>query len=539
MSPISHRLLGLCMLSTSLLPFSSRAFEPGKPNIVVILVDDMGFSDLGCYGSEISTPNLDSLAAGGLSFSQFYNTGRCCPTRAALLTGLYSHQAGMGAMVTDGGVDGYRGDLNKQCVTIPEVLRTAGYSTYMTGKWHVTKSVGPDVPEEKKFNWPLQRGFDHYFGIIDGKANYFHPASLTRDNTQLPPPKDNFYTTDAFVDNAIKFIADGTKEKPFFLYLAFNAPHFPLMAPAGDIAKYRGKYKGGWDKLREDRHAKQVSLGLLDKAWSLTPRAPDVKAWGSLTGKEQDDFDTLMAVYAACVDHMDQAIGKLVANLKSRGVFDNTLILFMSDNGGNAEAGVNGRSAGPGEPGSGESDVFCGESWANLQNTPFRLYKHFNHEGGISTPLIAHWPAGISTKGEFRNQPGHLIDIMATCVAVSGAKYPTEFKGQAILPMEGKSLLPAFANQPIERDALYWEHEGNAAVRSGDMKLVRKGRSGPWELYDMKSDRTELHDLASLKPGEAKQLAAKWDTWAARAHVLPYAKAGAGKKSAKTSTSEQ
>ena len=509
-------------LILGLLAAEAPAAEAKKPNIVVILVDDMGFSDLGCYGSEIATPNLDSLAAGGLSFSQFYNTGRCCPTRAALLTGLYSHQAGIGGMVNEGGVDGYRGDLNKHCVTIAEVLRTAGYSTYMTGKWHVTKSVGPNVPEEMKFNWPLQRGFDHYFGIIDGKANYFHPESLTRDNTQLPPPKENFYTTDAFVDNAIQFVDSGPKEKPFFLYLAFNAPHFPLMAPAADIAKYRGKYKGGWDKLREERHAKQLSLGLLDKAWALSPRAADVKAWDTLTNDEQDRFDHLMAVYAACVDHMDRAIGKLVADLKSRGAFDNTLILFMSDNGGNAEAGVNGRSGGPGPLGSAESDVFCGESWANLQNTPFRLYKHYNHEGGISSPLIAHWPAGISARGEFRNQPGHLIDIMATCVAVSGAGYPKEFKGEPITPMEGKSLLPAFANQPIERDAIFWEHEGNAAVRVGDLKLVRKGRAGAWELYDLKTDRTELHDLANQKPDEAKQMKAKWDAWAIRAHVVPY-----------------
>lgn len=523
-------LLKSILLLSGLLGMQAQAAEPRKPNIVVILVDDMGFSDIGCYGSEIQTPNLDSLAAGGLSFTQFYNTARCCPTRAALLTGLYSHQAGMGGMVVDGGVEGYQGDLNRSCVTLADVLRTAGYSTYMTGKWHLTKSVGDNIPEDKKFNWPLQRGFDHYFGIIDGKSNYFHPGSLTRDNTQLPPPGEGFYTTDAFVENAIKFINEGPKEKPFFLYLAFNAPHFPLMAPAEDIARYRGKYKGGWDKLREERHAKQLRLGLLDKAWPVTPRASDVKAWDSLTADEQDRFDNLMAVYAACVDRMDRAIGTLVAELKSRGELDNTLILFMSDNGGNAEAGPNGRSEGSGPIGSSDSNVFCGESWANAQNTPFRLYKHYTHEGGISTPLIAHWPAGISSKGQFRQQPGHLIDIMATCVEISGAKYPTEFKGQPILPMEGKSLVPAFAGKAIERDALYWEHEGNAAVRVGDLKLVRKGRNGKWELYDLKVDRSELNDLASSKPEEVKRLAAKWDAWATRAHVIPYPKPKAGKK---------
>lgn len=505
-----------------------------KPNIVVILVDDMGFSDIGCYGSEISTPNLDALAANGLRFTQFYNTARCCPTRASLLTGLYPHQAGMGHMTQDKGMDGYRGDLNKQCVTIPEVLRTAGYSTYMVGKWHLTKFMKADTPAEQKFNWPLQRGFDHYFGIVAGAADYFQPETLTLDNTPLPPPKDNFYTTDAFVDNAINFINTGPKDKPFFLYVAFNAPHFPLQAPAEDIAKYRGKYKTGWDRLREQRHEKQISLGVVDKAWPLSPRPDEVKAWDSLTPADQDRFDQLMSVYAACVDHMDQAVGKLVESLRRRGVLDNTLILFMSDNGGNAEGGAKGEMNGD-NPGGPDSSLKCGQSWATLENTPFRRYKHYNHEGGISTPLIAHWPAGIAAKGEFRTQPGHLVDIMATCVAVSGAKYPAEFNGNAILPMEGRSLLPAFANKPIERDALYWEHEGNAAIRVGDWKLVRFHSTGAWELYDLKTDRTELNDLSAKNPEVAKELAAKWDAWSIRANVVPYPdqqKAG-GKKNKK------
>ena len=492
-----------------------------KPNIVVILVDDMGFSDLGCYGSEISTPNLDSLAANGLRFTQFYNTARCCPTRASLLTGLYPHQAGMGHMTQDKGVDGYRGDLNKRCATIPEVLRTAGYSTYMVGKWHLTKFMKADTPVEQKFNWPLQRGFDHYFGIVAGAADYFQPETLTFDNTPLPPPKDNFYTTDAFVDNAINFINAEPKDKPFFLYAAFNAPHFPLQAPAEDIAKYRGKYKIGWDKLREQRHEKQISLGVVDKAWPLSPRPDEIKTWDSLSSAEQDRFDQIMSIYAACVDHMDRGVGKLVESLRQRGVLDNTLILFMSDNGGNAEGGGKGEMSGD-NPGATGSSVKCGQSWATLENTPFRRYKHYNHEGGISTPLIAHWPAGIAAKGEFRTQPGHLIDIMATCVAVSGAKYPAEFNGNAILPMEGRSLLPAFANKPIERDALYWEHEGNAAIRVGDWKLVRFHSTGAWELYDLKTDRTEQNDLSAKNPDVAKELAAKWAAWSIRANVLPY-----------------
>jgi arylsulfatase A-like enzyme len=510
---------------------------PEKPNIVIILVDDMGFSDLGCYGSEIPTPNLDALAAGGVRFTQFYNTARCCPTRASLLTGLYSHQAGVGHMTNDRGEDGYRGDLNNRCVTIAEVLRPAGYSTFMTGKWHVTKHV--NAPDDSlKFNWPLQRGFDHYYGIIAGAANYFRPNSLTDDNTRITAEEKNYYTTDAFTDHAIRFIAGRDKAKPFFLYLAYNAPHFPLMAPAEEIAKFRGRYKIGWDKLRERRHARQIELGIVDKAWPLSPRPVEVSAWDQLAPEQQDRFDQIMSVYAAVVAHMDAAVGRLVASLKQQGVLDHTLLFFLSDNGANAESGPKGRLEGPGAPGSAESTVFEGQSWATLSNTPLRRYKHFNHEGGIATPLIAHWPARIAARGELRQQPGHLVDLMATCVDVSGAPYPAEFKGMPILPMEGRSLVPAFGNQPIERDAIYWEHEGNAAIRAGDWKLVRLGRNGPWELYNLKTDRTELHDLAAEQPERAKELAAKWDAWARRASVIPYPHdagkgAGKGKKNAR------
>lgn len=491
-----------------------------RPNIAVILVDDMGFSDIGCYGGEIPTPHLDQLAARGLRFTQFYNTGRCCPTRASLLTGLYPHQAGVGHMVTDRHQPGYRGNLSDRCVTIAEVLRTAGYRTAMAGKWHVTRYTEP-ASEAEKANWPRQRGFEHYFGVIKGTANYFRPDSLTRENDPITPPAEGFYTTDAFVDNALQFIDDGDRSKPFFLYLAFNAPHFPLMAPAEEIARFRGKYRVGWDKLRAQRHARQIELGLVDKAWPLAPRPPEVKAWESLTPAEQDRFDHIMAIYAAVVAHMDTAVGRFVDGLRQRGVLENTLILFLSDNGGNAEAGPDGRCVGL-HPGSEDSRVFCGQSWATLENTPFRRYKHFNHEGGIATPLIVHWPARIARGGQFRTQPGHLVDIMATCVDVAGAAYPKEFRGQAIPPMEGRSLLPAFENKPIQRDALFWEHEGNAAVRVGDWKLVRLGRDGPWELYDLKSDRTEQRDRAAAQPKRVQELAAKWEAWAERAQVKPY-----------------
>jgi arylsulfatase len=428
-------------------------------------------------------------------------------------------------MTNDRKQPGYTGDLNNQCVTIPEVLREAGYRTVMAGKWHVTKFVQP-TNEALKANWPLQRGFDHYFGIIQGGANYFRPKPLTRDNQIITEPLgDDFYTTDAFVDNAIKSIDAGDQAKPFFLYLAFNAVHFPLMAPQDEIAKFRGKYKIGWDKLREARHAKQIELGIVDKKWPLSPRPPEVKAWETLTPEEQDRFDHIMAIYAAVLAHMDAAVGRFVDALHQRGVLDNTLILFLSDNGGNAESGPEGRLNGT-PPGSADSDIYCGQSWATLENTPFRRYKHYNHEGGISTPLVVHWPDRIKGGGRLRTQPGHLIDIMATCVDVADAKYPKEFKGHPILPMEGRSLLPAFADKPISRDALFWEHEGNAAIRDGDWKLVRLGRDGPWELYNLKSDRTELNDLAAAEPKKAKELMAKWDAWADRAHVKPYPAGG-------------
>jgi arylsulfatase A-like enzyme len=496
-----------------------------KPNILVVLVDDMGFSDIGCYGSEIPTPNLDRLAANGLRFTQFYNTGRCCPTRASVLTGLYPHEAGVGHMTDDDGVPGYRGRLNDRCVTIAEVLRGAGYFTAMSGKWHVGQNHGV-VPWERGFDRSMNSpagGF--YYPEGKQKRIFLNGQALADDAPELPK---NWYSTDLWTDYGIKFIDEArAAQKPFFLYLAYNAPHFPLQAPADEIAKFRGKYKIGWDKLREQRHARQKELGVVDKSWPLSPRPDRVQAWDNLSDKDKDRFDHIMAIYAACIAHMDTAVGRVVAALKQRDVLDNTLIMFMSDNGGNAESGPDGRLEGD-SPGAAGSTVFCGQSWATLENTPFRRYKHYNHEGGIATPLVVHWPAGFAARGELRQQPGHLVDIMATCVDVGDAKYPAQFQGKPIIAMEGRSLVPAFADKPIEREALYWEHEGNAAVRVGDWKLVRFGRNGTWELYDLKADRTELHDLAAGQPERAKELAAKWDAWAERANVKPYPSAGQG-----------
>ena len=526
----------LFLLSTFVLLHSSFAAQP-RPNIVVILVDDMGFADLGCYGSEIPTPNLDALAKNGLRFTQFYNTGRCCPTRASLLTGLYSHQAGIGHMTDDKGVPGYRGRLNDSCVTIGEVLRPAGYFTAMTGKWHVGQNLGV-VPWERGFDRSLNAaaGGFYFAGGDKAKAKLFlNGESIANDDPRLP--KD-WYSTDLWTTFGLKFIDEAlAAKKPFYLHLCHNAPHFPLQAPADAIAKFRGKYKAGWGALRDARIKRQREMGLIDAAWEKTPRPESIKLWKDHMPEEQDRFDHLMAVYAATVHRMDQAIGDLVNGLKDRGVLENTLILFMSDNGGNAESGPKGRT--DGDPTQAASNWFCGESWAFLENTPFRKYKHYNHEGGIATPLIAHWPEGIDAKNELRHTPAHLIDIMATCVDVGGASYPKEHNGHAITPMEGTTLKPLLVSPseslPISR-ALFWEHEGNAAVRHGDLKLVRTGRNGPWEFYDLKADRTEQHDLATAQPDKVKELAAEWQRWAERAHVVPYPGEGKAKKKDKGKT---
>jgi arylsulfatase A-like enzyme len=501
------------------LPASAAEGPPARPNVIVILVDDMGFSDIGCYGGEIPTPNLDALAAGGLRFTQFYNTGRCCPTRAALLTGLYSHQAGVGHMTGDYGVPGYRGFLNDHCVTLGAVASRAGYLSTITGKWH--------VGHREISMYPLARGFNRFYGVPEGGGFYFQVKAgrtvvlneQVVGSTEKPLPR-GWYSTDAWTEYGLKFIDEAlTAGKPFFLYLAHNAPHFPLQATSEDIARFRGNYREGWDTLSRRRHARQIELGLIDPAWTKAKRPDDVAAWDSLRGEEQDRFDHLMATYAACVYRMDRSIGTLVDGLKQRGQFENTLILFMSDNGGCAESGPRGKSEG--DPTTAASNWFCGKSWAWMQDTPFRKFKHYNHEGGIATPLIVHWPKGIATRGQLRSQPAHVIDIMATLVDVTGAKYPTHRNGHAVLPMEGTSLRPAFHNEPLKRDALYWEHEGNAAIRRGDWKLVRLGGRGPWELYDLKSDRTEQHDLAAEKPELTAQLAAMWHAWAQRCNAAP------------------
>ena len=498
---------------------------PERPNIIVILADDMGFSDIGCYGSEIPTPRLDALAAQGVRFTQFYNSPRCSPTRAALLTGLYAQQAGMGWL--DNKVEpqsrGFHGKLLPRCVTIAEVLRDAGYFTAMAGKWHLGQQNGTP-PWERGFMRSLNSRFGEvYFPKEADKPGtenlYLNGREIPKDSPQLG---HDWYSTDLFATWGLKFIDEARAEKkPFFLYLPQGAVHFPLRAPADVIAKYRGKYLQGWDQLREERHARQIKMGLVDAKWPLAPRPADSPAWDTRTTEQRERFDQIMATYAAMVECLDRSTGLLVDGLKERGLLDNTLILFLSDNGGNAEGGPPGVTRGEGPIGGPQSFVMLGMNWATLANTPFQRYKHFTHEGGISSPFIAHWPAGIPVerRGALEKQPGHLIDIMATAVDLAGAKYPARFHDHDILPMEGVSLRPAFAGQPLQRkQPIFWEHEGNKAVRAGQWKLVQKWR-GAWELYDMEADRTEQRNVFADHPDIATRLEAAWTNWAERAFV--------------------
>jgi len=526
-----------------------------RPNIILIMSDDMGYSDIGCYGGLIDTPVLDGLAENGLRYTQFYNTARCCPSRAALLTGVYQHQAGIGHMVDTHGTDIYDGDLSKNAVTIAEVLQNAGYSTYMSGKWHVTPYKA-DEQQPTKHNWPLQRGFDKFFGTIHGAGSFFDPNSLSRDNDFIVPSED-FYYTDAISDNAVSFIKNHTKDVPFFLYIPYTAAHWPMHAKPQDIEKYKGKFDAGWDAMRTKKYAKMLELGLVKPEWKLS-ETDEIPNWEEVSQKEW--YSALMEVYAAMVDNMDQGIGKIMNSLYQKGIKENTLVFFLQDNGGCAEEfgfrdtiQPNHKDVQPNaiepmrkdelqtqmvprytrdgkpvlsgiglEPGGADTYLGYGKPWANASNTPFRMYKHWVHEGGIATPLIVHWPEGIASKNEFRNNPGHLIDIMATCVDVAKANYPKNYKDRSIVPLEGVSLTPSFENKSMKERAIFWEHEGNKAVRHENFKLVSKWNKNEeyaWELYDMNTDRSETNDLSKEMPAKVKELESKWMAWAKKAGV--------------------
>ena len=542
----------IALILAALATSATSAATAPRPNIIVIMSDDMGYSDIGCYGSEIETPNLDKLAANGLRYTRFYNTARCCPTRASLLSGLYAHQAGIGQMTSDGGQDGYRGDLSRDAVTLAECLKTSGYRTYMAGKWHVTKQLKPDGD---KSNWPRQRGFDRFYGTIIGAGSLFDPWTLTRDEKAITPANDpeykpkQYYYTDAVSDNAVKFVNEHDKSNPFFMYVSYTAAHWPMHALPKDIAKYKGKYDAGYEAIRMARYEKMKKLGVIDD-WPLSPMP---QAWSEIPEEKRPWELRCMEVYAAMVDNMDQGVGRIVKALKANGQLDNTLILFFQDNGGCSEGrGRNARKdaakprkpmgknelqtemvpthtragkpvmTGPDHmPGPSATYIAYGRNWANVSNTPFREYKSRNHEGGVSTPLIAHWPKGITVKNELRHRPGHLIDIMATCVELSGATYPKKYQGYDIQPMEGLSLAASFSKDEEPDRALLFEHYGKAAIRKGNWKLVRLGYRKPWELYDIEKDRSELNDLAGKQPEITAELAELWEKQAHRTKIYP------------------
>ena len=504
-----------------------------RPNVIVVLTDDMGYSDLGCYGGEVETPFIDNLAENGLRWAQFYNNARSCPSRAVLMTGLYPHQAGAGWMAcADMQFDGYHGYLNDNCVTIAEVLGASGYETYMCGKWHLCGER--HCRGEVKEYWPLGRGFDHFYGIPEGASHYFH-ARMVEDETRLPVTGEGFYITDALSDKAVKYIDEHDyQEKPLFLYLAYNAPHWPLHALPDDIAKYVDRYKKGWDVLRQERFERQKDLGLFAENVELSPRDSRVPAWDSLTPEEQDEFTMRMAIYAAQIDAVDRGIGRVVEALKNQGQFENTVIMIMDDNGACAEH----QSSGKSKEVTGQADTYESYriNWANLSSTPYREYKHHTNEGGIASPLIVSWPNGIDKKfnGDIIREYGYFADIMATCVDVAGAEYPKRFNGNKIVPLEGFSLVPNFKGEETGRGMTFWEHEVNIAVRDGKWKLNIFHKE--WdpidltklELYDMASDPTEMTNLASKYPERAEMMMRAWHKWAKKSNVYPLSTDGYG-----------
>jgi len=510
-----------------------QAHAAKQPNIIIILADDLGFSDIGCYGGEAKTPNLDRLARSGIRFSEFYNGARCCPSRATLLTGLYAQQAHVGDMVDEYArklreklnSPAYSDRLNPGAPTIAEALRAAGYRTGISGKWHLGY---------RQSEWPAARGFDSAFGVIEGAMNYYgfgmqHTGVVTNPPMALNhevfiPPDEGFFATDAFTEHVVRFIHEGGAEgKPFFLYLAYTAPHWPLHARPETIAKYRGTYKKvGWDKVRELRLDRLKAEGLVARDTVLAPRPVNVRPWTQATPERQDEWDLEMAVYAAQIEEMDVGIGKVLDAVRETGRENDTVVMFMSDNGGAAEDPN--RSLPNATPGTRESYEGYGIGGAHVSSGPFRKTKKFAHEGGISSPFIVNWPSGIPSRAQGRiySQPGHLIDIMPTCLDLAGAKFPRTWNGTRATPPEGISLRPAFSLRRLTRNApLFWEHEGQRAIRDGRWKLVALSNEA-WELYDLAKDRTELHDLANVHPNKVRELSRKYDGWAQRAGVLPW-----------------
>jgi len=516
-------LRSLFLLSLILLLFfaTGELFAAQKPNILVIMADDMGFSDLGCYGGEVQTPNLDKLAAGGLRFTQFYNTARCWPSRACILTGYYAQQVRRDALPgISGGGQGVRPEWAR---LLPEMLHPLGYRSYHSGKWHVDGKV-------------LAGGFDRSYCLNDHNRN-FYPQNHTLDDQPLPAvkPGSNYYTATAFAQYAIDMLAEHEtkhREQPFFLYLAFTVPHFPLHAPAEDIAVYRDRYKEGWDVIRQQRYERMKKIGIVNcplsptdpqtiPGWNMSEQelreqidpaeVGHAVPWNTLTEEQKQFQATKMSIHAAMVHRMDIEIGRVLDKIKTMGASDNTVVFFVSDNGASAEqlnrGDLHDRTA---PPGSGKSFLCLGPGWSTAANTPFRLHKSWVHEGGITTPLIVQWPKGISARGDLRHNPGHLIDIPPTIMEMAGGKWPETYNGKPVPPIPGRSLVPAITKDgSVTHDYFWWYHDGNRAIRVGDWKLVADHQS-PWELYDLTTDRSESKNLASAKPDKAKELEAAW-----------------------------
>lgn len=545
----------LCVF-TALLLYTTLAAAQNKPNIIVVLADDLGFSDIGCYGGEIETPHLDWLASRGMRMTSFYNASRCCPTRASLLTGQYQHTAGIGNMTTDQHQPGYRGFLQPNVVTIAQVLKTAGYQTGMVGKWHVSETGSlPDKDEQLAWldhqitdrdfsdtlSYPVHKGFDQYYGNIWGVVDYFDPFSLVNGTQPVPSVPKDFYYTNAIGDSTASYIRQfSKKDDPFFMYVAFTAPHWPLQALEPDIRKYENTYKKGWNAIREKRYQKMVQLGLIKpEQVKLSEFMTPDKSW-------ERNADSLwdaraMAVHAAMVDRLDQNIGKMIDALRKSGQLENTLIVFLSDNGASPEQPA---KFGPGFDRSGTTrdgrkisfsvnkDVMpgpqtthfgIGPEWANVSCTPFRYWKSKEHEGGITTPFIAYWPNKIKEHNKISSEPAHIIDLMATCTDIAGATYPTTFAGHNITPTPGKSLLPMWTGKlkkPLH-DELFWEHNGAAALRQGNWKIVRVGANAPWELYDLGKDRSEMQNHAAAYPEKMETMKRKWKELANQYGVFP------------------
>ncbi|MET0298777.1 MAG: arylsulfatase [Flavitalea sp.] len=527
-----------------------------RPNIVLIMADDLGYSDLGCYGGEVQTPNLDYLAANGLRFTQFYNTSRCCPTRAALLTGIYNHQAGIGEMTTERPQPGYRGYIKENTVTIAEVLKANGYRTAMSGKWHVSNTIEqPDAKSQLEWlnhktshplfapieQYPTNRGFEKYFGNIWGVVDFFDPFSLVSGTTPITEVPKDYYHTDAINDTAVKYIREyDAGNQPFFLYVAETAPHWPLHALPEDIAKYKDTYKGGWDLIREARYKRMVEKGLIDpKTTPLSPRLNNDLSWDKNPTKEWDA--AAMAVHAAMIDRMDQGIGRIIQALKETNQLDNTLIIFLSDNGASPEDAAR---YGPGfdrpnetrtgekiaypvdkdvMPGPQTSFSSIGPRWANVANTPYRFAKASSYEGGVRTPMIAFWPKGITApKGSISKNTGHVIDFMATFVELAKAKYPSNYEGRTITPQQGLSLQAAFRNPATKgHNDLFNEHFNARYARIGNWKIVSTPGDTTWKLYDLSKDQTETKDLAPQQKERVASIERQWRKWAQSHDVYP------------------